>query len=491
MKKKPEVTDEDFLYLQITDVITKQIQQFTLKTGDKLPSLRAFRLERGISLSTAYKAYAQLEMNGLIEARPKSGYYVRYTPVRVLRSSRLQGMVEEGPVVGNDEMLALFQHNFSQEGMVKLALAAPDISLLPQAKLNKSMLEAIRLSADSCIGYEDIQGNLSLRKHIARQAISSGGNIAADDIVTTQGCMEALMLSLKAVTQPGDSVAIESPAYFGVFNAILSLGLKIVEIPTDPESGIDLTFLSNALHQYNIKACLFVTTFSNPMGFCMSNDSKKELVNLLLKHEVPLIEDDIYGEMYFGKARPRTCKSYDRHGMVILCSSVSKSLAPGYRVGWCIPGKFKAKILRLKLISTVSSATPTQHAIANFFETGRYDLHMRNLRRTLHTQCLRYTQAISEYFPPETKVSRPDGGYILWIEMPKHIDSFDLFQQAAEQNISIAPGQLFHTDGRFANYFRVGFGIPFNPQIEKSIIKLGNIIRKLIKTGDVQYSQTS
>ena len=457
MKKKIIDATEDFLYHQISERIATQIQQFTLKTGDKLPSLRAFSIEQGISLTTAYKAYSELEMNGLIEARPKSGYFVRYTPVRTLRSTKPGNRLSVKSEVDPDELIVMVQQNFAREDMIKLSLATPDITLLPQAKLNKSMVEAMRSSTNSCMLYEDIQGFLNLRKHIARQAINWGGTVSYEDVVTTQGCMEALVYCLKAVTKPGDLIAIESPTYFGIFNVINSLGLKTIEIPADPSTGIDLEYLKKAIDEHTIAACLFVPTFSNPMGYCMSNDQKKDLVKLLLRYNVPLIEDDIYGEMYFGKARPKTCKSFDQNGMVLLCSSVSKSLAPGYRVGWCIPGKFKDDIIKLKLISTVSSATPTQHAIANFFETGRYDLHMRNLRRLLHTQCLRYTQAIAEYFPEETKVSRPDGGYVLWIELSKDVNAFDVFYQATQAHISIAPGQLFRIDRRFSNYIRISF----------------------------------
>jgi DNA-binding transcriptional MocR family regulator len=323
-----------------------------------------------------------------------------------------------------------------------------------------------------------VQGNANLKTHIARQAFSWGGNVLPDDVVTTQGCMEALVFCLRAVTKPGDTVAIESPTYFGIFSTVQSLGLNIVEIPTDPTEGLDLDFLAKAIHKQQIKACLFVPTFSNPLGYCMSNEKKKKLVELLAKNEVPLIEDDIYGEMYFGKTRPRTCKSYDKHGLVMLCSSVSKTLAPGYRVGWCIPGKFKTQIINLKLKHSLSSASPTHAAIGHFFETGRYDLHMRNLRKALHTQCLRYTQAIAEYFPDDVKVSRPQGGYVLWVELNKKIDAFELYQQALVYKISISPGQIFSTDSRFTNFIRISFGIPYNDEIEQSLKTLGRLISK-------------
>jgi DNA-binding transcriptional MocR family regulator len=470
--------DEDFLYLQIADRLGSQIRQQLLKTGEKLPSVRALSQEQGISISTAYKAYVQLENNGLIEARPKSGYYVRYTPTRSFDQPKHEKKANDTEKLSVDEMLARVYRNFSNEGIVKLSTASPAMSLLPQAKLNKSMMEAIRLSSTSCITYGEIQGNKDLRKHIARLAFNWGGNISPDEVVTTQGCMEALVFCLRAATKPGDVVAIDSPTYFGIFNTVQSLGLKIVEIPADPVEGLNLDFLSDAIIKQKIKACLFVTTFSNPLGYCMTNERKKDLVELLAKHDVPLIEDDIYGEMYFGKTRPRTCKSYDKHGLVMLCSSVSKSLAPGYRVGWCIPGKFKAQVINLKLMHTLSSASPTHAAIAHFFETGRFDLHMRNLRKALHTQCLRYTQAIAEYFPEDVKVSRPQGGYVLWIELNKKIDAFELYEQALTYNISISPGQIFSTDSRFTNFIRISFGIPYSNEIEASLKTLGLLLKK-------------
>jgi DNA-binding transcriptional MocR family regulator len=289
--------------------------------------------------------------------------------------------------------------------------------------------------------------------------------------------MEGLVFCLKAVTVPGDTVAIESPTYFGIFNVMKSLGLKVLEIPTDPQDGADIEYLERALEKIPVKACLFVPNFGNPVGALMPDHRKKQLVEMLAFRQIPLIEDDIYGEMYFGKTRPRTCKSYDKHGLVMLCSSISKTLAPGYRVGWCIPGKFIDQVISIKLTHTVSSATPTQAAIALFFETGRYDLHMRNLRKALHTQSLRYIQAISEYFPKDTRVSRPQGGYVLWIELHPEVNAFELFDKAIAEKISIAPGQIFSIDARFTNYIRISFGAPYSEEIDVSLKKLGSLVQ--------------
>ncbi|MDB5003345.1 MAG: aminotransferase class I/II-fold pyridoxal phosphate-dependent enzyme [Mucilaginibacter sp.] len=472
-------SDTDFLYVQIVSRIEKQIKQNLLKTGDKLPSVRALSQEQNISISTAYKAYVELENMGMIEARPKSGYYVKFSAAQHTKAPQIKPPLKKIAQTSVTEMIAMVYQNMDEAEVLLLSRSIPPINLIPLAKLNKSMMEAIRKSPSGNIHYENLQGNVSLRKQIAKNAFNWGVNITENDVVTTQGCMEALVFCLRAITKPGDTVAIESPAYFGIFNVMLSLDLKVLEIPVNPETGIDLEYLTHAMDKVDIKACLFVPNFSNPVGSCMPDERKQQLVSLLAERQIPLIEDDIYGEIYFGKSRPRNCKSYDKDGWVILCSSVSKSLAPGYRVGWCIPGRFKDQIINIKMMHTITSATPTQAAIAHFFETGRYDLHMRNLRKALYTQCLKYIQGIATYFPADTKISRPQGGYALWVELGKNVNAFELYQAAMAHNISIAPGQIFSTDGRFTNFIRISFGLPYDTMVENSFKVLGELVKEM------------
>ncbi|GAB3917304.1 PLP-dependent aminotransferase family protein [Larkinella terrae] len=477
MTKKTTPVSPDFLYQQIADRFEHLITSGVLKTGDKLPSVRALSDEQGISLSTAFRTYCELEAKGMIEARTKSGYYVSYRK-RHLAPAPVESKPDADPArISVDDMIAQVYQHRSDEGITQLALATPALELLPQSKLNKALVEALRTHPASCLNYEEVQGNRLLRKQIARYAVSGGITVTENEVVTTHGCVDALTICLRAVTVPGDTVAIDSPTYFGIFSVLQGLGLKALQIPTHPVSGLDLDYLENSLNNVRIAACLFVPTFNNPTGSCMSDDRKQQLVNLLANHEVPLIEDDIYGELYFGKQRPRTCKSYDQSGLVMLCTSVSKTLAPGYRVGWCLPGRFLPNVLNQKRMTAVSSTTVTQLAVGLFFENGRFDLHMRNLRKALHTQCLQYSQAISAYFPADSKMTNPQGGYVLWLEMNQSVNAYDLFQTALRHKISIAPGPIFSTDGRFSNYFRMSFGRPFDGQIEEGLKKLGSLIQ--------------
>ncbi|HEX6891536.1 MAG TPA: PLP-dependent aminotransferase family protein [Chryseolinea sp.] len=468
----------DHKYIEVAERIETLIEKEIFKVGDKLLSVRALSKEQGISLSTAFQAYYALESRGLIEARPQSGYYVKYSPRHVLNMPKVCEPLNDALPVTLDDMINSVYVDLNSKSLLNFSMATPSIDLLPTAKLNKAVLHSLRSSKTSCLHYEHIQGNLALRRQIARQAFNWGGTPSEEDIVVTAGCVEALSLCIKATTKPGDAVAIESPTYFAIFQLMESHGLKVVEIPTDPVLGMDIDYLSSAIPRFNIKACLVVSNFNNPLGSCMPDERKKQLVEMLAKKEIPLIEDDIYGELYFGKTRPKTCKTFDKKGLILHCASFSKSLAPGYRIGWTIPGRYKEAIIRLKRMHTVSTNTLAQSAVADFLSNGRFELHLRHLRKALHTQSLRYIQAVCEHFPEDTCITRPHGGFTLWIEMNKKINGFKLHKRALKHNIGIAPGQIFSSQGRFENCFRLSYGEPWSPKIEEGIKTLGRLMKE-------------
>lgn len=480
MPKETFATD-DHLYIQVSEGIEKMISEEILKIGDKLPSVRMLSDEYGISMGTAFQAYYHLEGKGLIESRPKSGYYVRFNHRRF---PELPKQVMPDPVsheVSVKEMItSIYSDIASDNNIINLALAVPDISLLPAAKLNKSVMYAIRNSKDHCINYERTQGNIELRKQLAKLAFNWGGKIHANDIMVTSGCLEAINICLRAVTNPGDTVAIECPTYFGISQAIENLGLKVVEITSCAKEGVDLDCLESAIKKFPIKACVFVPSFNNPLGSCMPDEKKKRLVEIISKHNIPLIEDDTYGELYFGKNRPRTCKYYDTKGLVMYCASLSKSLAPGYRIGWTIPGKFFDVVKQIKRGLDISSPSITQAAMAHFLENGRYEYHLKGLRKALHTQCLRYIQGIIQYLPDDTKISRPHGGFVLWVELNKKVNSFKLRTEAIKHRISIVPGKIFSTGCSYSNFIRISFGKPWSDDADYGLMMLGKLIKKMI-----------
>lgn len=467
----------NILYKEIAKAITHQIKEGVWKYGDKLPSLRAISNENGVSLNTAIQAYYELEKNGYVITRPKSGYFVNYRPIRLSTPETTKPSIKSC----NQEISDLINEVYStlevaDKSITRFSLGMPEDSLLPIEKLNRELIRAMRSLPGNGTRYEETQGNIRLRKYAALFTYSWNGNLTENDIVTTAGVTNAIALALSATTKPGDTIAVESPVYFGMLQLAKSLGLHILELPTNPVTGIEPDALKKVLPQIN--ACILISNFNNPMGSCMPDTHKKAVVEMLAEYNIPLIEDDLYGDIFFGASRPKPCKAFDNNGLVLWCGGVSKTLAPGYRVGWIAPGKFKDAVIRQKNISLISTPSLNQEAIASFMENGRYENHLRKLRYELFVNSSHFVQSIMEYFPENTKIVTPQGGFMLWVELDSKIDTTELYYKAMQHNISIAPGRMFTLQNQYRNCLRISYGQRWNHLIEQRLKLLGNIICK-------------
>ena len=467
---------KNFLYSDLAGRIEQLIVNRTIKAGDKLPSVRTTSKEQGVSISTVLKAYAYLENLGLVESRPKSGYYVRLSPDRQYALPQRSNPDRELQLENLDDLRRTVVDSLHDPTVIPFSMGMPSVEFLPVAKFKKAITQVVRKYPDACLSYHNVQGSKRLRQQIAILAFNHGTTITEEEIICTTGCMEALNLAIRSCTQPGDPIAIESPTFFGIIQAITAAGRQAVEISTHPIYGADLEALEEAIRNHQVKACLFVTNFSNPMGALVPAGKKKKLMTLLSRYDLPLIENDMNGELYYTPKRPHTCKSIDPEGRVLLCSSVSKTLVPGYRVGWIIPGRYYAAAFRAKMANTISSSTLAEEAVAHFLANNRYELHMRKMRKALFVESLKYLDAIGRYFPPDTKISRPQGGLVFWIELGRHVNTLEIFKQSSKMGISIAPGQLFSRQSDFNHCFRLCFGLPFTDEIDGALRKLGQII---------------
>jgi len=470
----------DFLYLQIAKNIELKINSEVLRIGDKLPSVREICREQGVSMSTALEAYYFLEGRGLIESRPKSGYFVCNLPKRKIAIPEIS---QPGSIPDYNQTEILIDKvfpGFHSDDFVLFSVGVPSKEFLPIARLNKCLAKSMHDLPGSGTQYEKVQGNEKLRRQIARSSIHWSGHLEAEDLVITSGCMDALCLSLMVTTKPGDTIAVESPVYFGLLQLAQSLGRKIVEMPTDPVTGMDLESLKKLVAFENVRAVFVISNFNNPLGSCMPDENKKELVRFLSEKEIPLIEDDIYADLYFGDHRPKSCKTYDTTGNVLWCGSISKTLAPGYRVGWVAPGRFKAKLIRQKLYTSISSTTIPQQVIANFLESGRYENHLRKLRNQLYSNYLSMSRCIIENFPENIRLSQPQGGFMIWIEFPEGFNTIDLLDELLQEKISIAPGRVFTLQNQYINCMRLSFGIFWNEKVEAALLKTGQICKKFL-----------
>jgi len=469
---------ESPLYLQIAESMTQQVARGALRPGDRVPSLRRLSRQRQVSMSTALQAYLWLESRGYLEARPQSGFYVRTPFSALIPEPQFEPPKAEPKVVTVNAVLADLMRSANDPSNIPLGAGCASPELYPNRRLNLILRRIVRRRPEHSAHYDFPPGLEALRRQLARRSPDMGCNFSPRDITVTCGALEALSLSLRAVAKAGDVIAMESPTYFGILESAASLGMRVIEIPTHPQSGMDLAYLDTAIRKHRVKACVVMTNSHNPLGYVLSDQYKKALVDVAARWNVPLIEDDVYGDLAHQDLRPRTAKAFDRAGLVILYSSFSKILSPGYRVGWVVAGRFREEVERLKLLTSVASPSLQQNVVAEFLETGGYDRYLKRLRARFAGQVESVRQAIAKYFPQGTRISRPAGGYMLWIEFPARVDALKLYRAALAENISILPGTIFSATGRYRNHIRINCGHVWSEIYDRALLSLGRLCEK-------------
>src|SRR6478609_9631591 len=453
------VAIESPLYERLAHDLGASIAKGQLRAGDRLPSVRRLARERSVSVATVLQAYFELENEGLVEVRPKSGHFVRRERGPELLEPSTPRRSSVPSEISISAAVAALVASIRDPNVVPLGGAVMAPELLPIAKLNRILSEIAREMSTAGAGYDAPPGLSTLRRQLARRAVLTG-------------------LPLREVVRPGETIAIETPTYFGVMQLIEEMGIKALEIPMHPRTGMDLDALEMALKAGGIKAVFGMPTVSNPLGSVMPDEHKKRLMSLLERHDVPFIEDDVYGDLLFDGSRPAPLKALDRDGRVLYVGSVSKTLAPGYRVGWIAAGRYQSTVERLKFTQSVATPTMPQMAVAEFLASGGYDRHLRKTRRLLSVQVEKTREAIARHFPAGTRVSAPRGGYVVWVELPGNVSAFSIQRRALERGISVAPGPIFSAGGRFENHLRLNAGVVWSERVEHSLEVLADIVKE-------------
>ncbi|MCB5186436.1 PLP-dependent aminotransferase family protein [Methylobacillus caricis] len=466
------------LYVSFAARIRAMIDEGVLRPGDKIFSVRQASQKYSLSISTVLRAYLLLEQEGVISSHPQSGYYV--TPRKRLqkRGSPLAKDINLSEVDASNLVLTTLK-SIREFGTVPLGSPFPDPQLFPLKKIHQYEKALTGDEGEWGVLSDLPPGNEMLRQQIARRYLENGMDISPDDIVITHGATEAITLCLQAVAKAGDTIALEAPGYYALAHTVERLGMKVAELRTDPHSGIDLDALRATADNVRIAAVILTTNFQNPLGFVMPDEKKQALVKFLAEQKIPLIEDDVYQELYFCEKAPKPAKAFDQYGLVLHCSSFSKSLAPGYRVGWTVAGRYREVVERLMFLNSLSLPSAPQIAIAKFMQRDSYEQHLKQLRHTLRSQYILIRNVIEESFPPGTILSIPRGGYVIWIQLPQGIDALKLYRQAIDNGITVAPGTIFSRKKDLTNFIRLNFSHLWTLAIEQAVRDVGAMVVKL------------
>lgn len=462
------------LYERVAAALRAQIARGTLRAGERLPSVRQLAQGHGVSTATAVQTYLQLEREGLAVARPRSGFFVRATtpaaPAARPPRRRAPGEVNNPALRSVMELLA-------RSDLLPLHSATPAPDLLPRAALTASLSRCLRRTPAAALDYAPPQGHFALRRLLAQRYAQVGAQVSAEEIVLTGGAMEAINLSLRAITSPGDVVLVETPTYHGILQAVAALRLKVLEVPTRPGQGIDVARMQQLLQQTMVRAAILVPNFNNPLGSLTGDTDKQALVASCARHGTVIIEDDIYGDLAWSGQRPSPLRRWDDGGTVISCGSFSKVLAPGLRLGWVAGGQWSEVLARAKFFATVGGNSLAQLAIADYLQRHDLERHLRRLRRTLADNGQRLHDAIARHWPADTRVSEPQGGLSLWVQLPGGADSRALFEQALDKGIGTSPGVLFSSRGEYVDYLRLSCGLAWNERLERAMRTLGKLMK--------------
>lgn len=473
------------LYEKLANDIEQQILKGVYRDGERLQSVRETSRQRQISITTVLRAYLQLESRGLIASRPQSGFFVNLRK-GAAHAGAADVIERPRPIplsasVDVSRLVLSTLRTISSGDATPLGSPYPDPVGFPFDKLNRYVFAAGKDASLHDLKNALPPGHPKLLRQIIRRHLDQGLAVDPAEAIITVGATEAINLCLQAVAKPGDVIAVESPTFYAMLHAIERMGMKVIEVPTDPILGIDVDMLARLAREMPIAACMVMPNFQNPLGYRMPDERKQALVQLANELDIPIIENGVYNELYYGDAPPSTLKSFDTRGLVLHCSSFSKTLTSVYRIGWALTGRYRDQVEKLKFLNTLTTPSIPQLAIAEYLERDGFDHQLRRLRKTYEQNARLMRHAVSRFFPEGTRVSSPEGGYVLWVELPGKIDGMQLYQQALEHGITVGPGYMFSVSNSYPHFIRLNYSSPWSNEIEQAVITIGKIAANALR----------
>lgn len=462
----------EHLYQQLENWLLEGIQEQRWRLGERLPSIRTLCQEQNLSKATVQHALQRLEAQGLVEARPKAGYFVTLQPSAVRKPVSRARIEAPRPVSVNDLLIDIMRRSAAFDLLPDLHVGdlPPGIVTLHRA-IGRSLR---RQRGDDYQYYDEPAGDIGLRGQLALHHARRGWAVSPDELCITSGCQHALFLALMACCEPGDVVAVESPGFYGVLQLLEQLELRVVEVPTSVETGMEIDALEEVLERWKVKACIVSPAFATPGGALMPVEAKQRLLALAERHNLAVIEDDIYADTALSRV-PDPLKAMDANDRVILCSSFSKCLSRDLRLGWIAGARWHERILHLKLVTQLAGSRYLQQGVADYIADGSFSSHLRRQRNELRERRDRLIASLQAW-SAGLRVSVPMGGLAVWVELPTDVDTLASYPKALEQGVVITPGPLFSVSGQFSNCLRLSYAHPWDERRMAALNKLPDLL---------------
>lgn len=471
-----------YLYEKLADEITAAINSGQLQPGSRIPSVREYASSHQVSINSVKSAYRILEDRGLILPRPQSGYFVSAVLPELALLPRQFSVRENISLTGVSKLLAKILESQRHNEFTDLALACPYGNMFyPVERLKKLTMQVLRASTSGRDVYAMPPGSRRLRSQIARRGLTLGMMLSDEDIIITHGTMEALSLAVRASTRAGDTVALETPTFYNLYPMLKDLGRNIASVPTNPQSGMCIDALEEMAANGEITAVITIPSGHNPLGFTMPEENRRELARIARDYRIAVIEDAMYAELQFGTRLVPNIKAFDEGGWVLTCASYTKTATPDFRLGWLEAGRFSEVAAQMKFSTTVAEPEFLCETLGIFLENGSYDHHLRHLRRLYDRQIDIVRACIATCFPEGTRVSRPQAGFILWIELPEGVDSLELFHSALEEKVICMPGLVCAGNRSFSNCLRLAVCFEMTDKHLEALRTLGRLANSQIE----------
>lgn len=478
-------------YVQIRNHLREQILRGDLPQGTRLPPERTMAKKLGVSRTTVVSAYHELAAEGLLEARVGHGTVVTapalglaeggpgvqpiaWTAHVTTLGKRLQGW----PVPA--EMVSLV-HLCSKPDVIQLCIGRPDDSLMPIDRIREAVDAVLCRSGAAAVGMTPTYGIPTLREMIASRLVSAGVATDADHVVVLSGAHQGFDILVRLLAEPGDTVITEAPTYIGALEVFQAEGLRVIGVPVDRE-GMDVDRAEPIIARYRPRFIYVVPTFQNPTGTTMSLGRREKLLRLAQQYQVPIVEDDAFGDLYFDDPPVPKLKALDRFGHVLYLGTISKALAIGLRIGWLVAPKPVVDVAaHLKALVDFQPPALAQHLVVELIDRGWLDEHVAAMRSVYAARCRAMDAALRRHLPREARWRVPEGGMFLWLELPPQVSAQDLLEAAGPRGVSFLPGHFLYPSGGPANTCRLCYSTTDEQEIEQGIRILGSTLRELMR----------